>query len=197
MFDGGQRGQRSNFDAVAGHIANAAQLANAAQIEHIGRSEQLLLHRGQQVGAAGNNLHLALMFRHQGDGIVERLRDAAVGKWADSPLTSHWRTGIRTLSRWIERMPRRPFASEPQRSSMLAEGHRRRRIDGLRHLNSLQTFLGSQRRQHPLRRERSLTQSDSHSVVDRVRDRRNRRGQRAFARFLRAERALRDRCFRR
>ena len=74
MFNGGERGQRANFYAIARNIANSAQLAYAAQVQHVRRREQLLLHRRQQVGPAGNNLYLAVMLCHEADGFLECLR---------------------------------------------------------------------------------------------------------------------------
>ena len=41
---------------------------------NIGWREQFLLHRRQQVGAAGNHFHLAVILRHQCDGFIQRLR---------------------------------------------------------------------------------------------------------------------------
>ena len=72
FLDRAERGERSDFDRSAGLWADSAQLGDAAQIEHITRLKQLLPHRWNQVGAAGEHADVRPMFREKSDGFVNR-----------------------------------------------------------------------------------------------------------------------------
>src|SRR5512146_1275292 len=87
-------------------------------------------------------------------------------------------------------MALRAFATEPQRAAVLAESLRRGGIDTAGHLSLLRALLRAQRGQHALRRERRFAQANADCVVDRVRDRRNGRRERALACLLGTERAF-------
>ena len=127
---------------------NPAQLADTAQVEHVRRREELLLHRRQQIGSAGNDLHVARVLR-PASAIAS---SSVVGR-------SSWKVGRLTaappaaaaLPCWIVRMSIRTFAAIPQRAAMLAERFRLRRVDAFGHVDLLHAPLGPQRRQDALR----------------------------------------------
>ena len=93
--------------------------------------------------------------------------------------------------REIVRVALRTFALEKQRAAMLAKSCGIRGIYAAGHLNFFRAgFFRAQSGKHALRRERRFAQAHSDRILNRIRDRGNRRGQRTFARFFRAKRAF-------
>jgi hypothetical protein len=74
---------------------------------------------------------------------------------------------------------------------MFAESSRSSRVDAFSQIQRLGIFLSAQRGQHPLRSEGRFVQPNADRIVDGVGNRGNGCGQRTFAAFLGAERALR------
>jgi len=59
VLDVSEWGEGAEFDTAVELPANAFQFRDAADVENVLRLEQLLLHRGQQVGAAGQDTDVA------------------------------------------------------------------------------------------------------------------------------------------
>ena len=56
ILNGAQRGERADLDAVSGLHADALQFLNAADVHEVSGREELLLHGGQQVGTASDDV---------------------------------------------------------------------------------------------------------------------------------------------
>jgi hypothetical protein len=67
VLDVGERSEGADLNRAVGLLANAFQFRDAADVEHVLRREQLLLHRGQQVGAAGQDANVTGMLGQQCD----------------------------------------------------------------------------------------------------------------------------------
>src|SRR3954469_626304 len=84
-------------------------------------------------------------------------------------------------------MPLWTAAFEPKRAAVLAELCWQHGIVVPGQVDVLHSLLCADRRQHALRRKGRLAQTNTDRVINRVRDRRDRRSQRSFTRFLCAE----------
>ncbi len=190
-----ESGERADFDRAASLWPDPAQVAQCREDPvTILRLKKLLPHRRDQVGAAGEHANIACVLREEGQPLRQRRVAAAIGILEGSIRTSRgcWMLAVR----WVQRMPLRPFALEAERPAVLAKTSRDAvgSTPSVR-FNALFFLIARKRRQHALRREWRLMQAHAHRIINRIRDRWNRRGQRSLAAFLRSKRALRDRCF--
>src|SRR3954470_15547864 len=83
------------------------------------------------------------------------------------------------------------LAFEAERSPMLAEAGGSGRIDPIGEIQILSLLPGPQRCQNSLRSERRFVQANSNGIVDRIRNCRNRGGQRSLAALFGPEGAFR------
>ena len=75
IFDRGERREGADLYACARPLTDAVDLLDAADIHQASGGKQPLLHRRQQVGAAGQNFESAAVLSQEADGFID-------GAWA-------------------------------------------------------------------------------------------------------------------